>query len=718
MSIRRVFDLAYRTTAKSTKQRERCVDEFFRAYSRAVESDEIEIYETELISCIALCLASPKGSKIDGVFEMLRLALRGSHEDFVTFLGQSILSQLLPGLRAKSKLIRDRTANLMILVLTSLDELEGDLCNELGTAFLERIRDKEASVRTRAVTALSALQEENEDILAELCVCLQTDRNAEVRRQVVKHIEITADTLPFVVQRTRDPDRKVREAVFRRLSQDFSSLNMSMAQIDYVFQSGLRDRDESVRTECYTLVRAFLAGHGTEITQALEYFDVLDFSSLEVVIDSWLDNEFSVHNLDQLLDELTPARSIFIRKYFGHCQKYELGQIDVGSFVVHLAEAIDRAANANKCAPSDKRLAFVIQQLLLICDMVDSKALGPSYEKFVYYLTSPFDEQIECALSIISRIEPDQQKIQSLILNLLTTMSSGGGNLLSRQLGLLEIFLRSAKTLFSDDLVERCISEGMNSSSEEIVCKALRCTGHIASLNQDFAIVNLPILFHSLESGSPLIQATSCQILLDLLTVHGIQELDREAYKGWVEGFLKLSLESDQEQVVLSAAEGISRLFLLNKLKDTNTLQLLLSVYYRSENDDSSKLSQCLSFFFPAYSYLTVENMRSMAEAVIPFLEELNDEEDMEKALKSQMMQQLSEWTDIRNLPTPHNENLHASIALKILTIAQRSGQGELLQILAFLKTGQTNERQALEEQADLAIEALDKQSEIAIIRK
>lgn len=104
-------------------------------------------------------------------------------------------------------------------------------------------------MRVHVVYALSKLQGtsdsedgESDPIVARLLDMLQHDPSVDVRRAVVANLLLSAETLPFIVQRASDVDAQTRKMVFRKALAEVDFKLLSIQDRENLLQAGLRDR--------------------------------------------------------------------------------------------------------------------------------------------------------------------------------------------------------------------------------------------------------------------------------------------------------------------------------------------------------------------------------------------------------------------------------------------------------------------------------------------
>ena len=66
--------------------------------------------------------------------------------------------------------------------------------------------------------------------------------DSEVRKAALGSVLITHDTIPFVLERAKDVDAKVRKHVFGRLLRDIELRSLTIEQRLQLLEQGLQDR--------------------------------------------------------------------------------------------------------------------------------------------------------------------------------------------------------------------------------------------------------------------------------------------------------------------------------------------------------------------------------------------------------------------------------------------------------------------------------------------
>ncbi|TFK26559.1 condensin subunit Cnd3 [Coprinopsis marcescibilis] len=184
------------------------------------------------------------------------------------------------------------------------------------------------------------------------------------------------------------------------------------------------------------------------------------------------------------------------------------------------------------------------------------------------------------------------------------------------------------------------------------------------------------------ENASPEIKVQVLRVILDLLIMYDAEFFkNSEGIAQQVTGFLLQTLQNEdlpQAQAVLCT--GICKLLLAGIITDTTLLVSLLLLYISPTTADNQELRQCLSYFFPVYSYASYDNQSRIASIFVSAYDhavrlhgELEEEQDMISPGDFCLM--LVDWTDpakavqIANAQMSESQHAHADLAIHILTI-------------------------------------------------
>ncbi|KAK4049423.1 chromosome condensation complex Condensin, subunit G [Microbotryomycetes sp. JL201] len=286
-----------------------------------------------------------------------------------------LLAFLLRGFTAKNKVARFRCVQLVALLVNSLGEVEyvfvhlgesssssrsDDTYQHLKAALLERVHDKESSVRMQAVVALSKLQEadadsddEEEDpesnVALVLVDVLMHDPAAEVRRAALFNLLPSPITLPALVSRTLDVDTINRRAAFSHVLIDIPCTSLSKDQREEAIRRGLQDREEAVVKAAKKLVGKWVEETG-DIIELLKRFDIFGGSAAQPLAEAIYEQRqdlvgaLAFDGKSNMQCSLTPWTAFTARTYFEYLRKNEdVGLDDVEPVVTALAYHLQAA---------------------------------------------------------------------------------------------------------------------------------------------------------------------------------------------------------------------------------------------------------------------------------------------------------------------------------------------------------------------------------------
>lgn len=115
---------------------------------------------------------------------------------------------------------------------------------------LERLFDKEASVRVHAIHAMSRLQslpveddDASEMTIADIFIdLLRHDPASDVRKAALLQLQVTEQTLPVLLERCRDIDPQLRRLFYSKKMAEIDINELSIHQRDEILKCGLNDR--------------------------------------------------------------------------------------------------------------------------------------------------------------------------------------------------------------------------------------------------------------------------------------------------------------------------------------------------------------------------------------------------------------------------------------------------------------------------------------------
>ncbi|KAJ7039564.1 nuclear condensing complex subunit [Mycena alexandri] len=179
-----------------------------------------------------------------------------------------LLKFLLKGFQAKDKNVRYRVISLAGELVFNMGELDVDIYADLQAALLDRIHDKEATIRVQVVLALSKLAasedvselgEGEESVLQVLTDTLLFDPSPDVRRATMVNLSVNEATLPALLTRARDTETTIRKLLYSSVL-DIAATGaahpriLTVSQFEFLIRHGLGDREPTVRAAAATLL--------------------------------------------------------------------------------------------------------------------------------------------------------------------------------------------------------------------------------------------------------------------------------------------------------------------------------------------------------------------------------------------------------------------------------------------------------------------------------
>ena len=79
-------------------------------------------------------------------------------------------------------------------------------------------------------------------------------------------------------------------------------------------------------------------------------------------------------------------------------------------------------------------------------------------------------------------------------------------------------------------------------------------------------------------------------------------------------------LDHENEELRATAAEGLAKLLLMNRIKSAQIFTRLMVAYFNPATEEDVRLRQCLSVFFPAFAFSGSMHQETIEEAFLPAL--------------------------------------------------------------------------------------------------
>ncbi len=215
--------------------------------------------------------------------------------------------------------------------------------------------------------------------------------------------------------------------------------------------------------------------------------------------------------------------------------------------------------------------------------------------------------------------------------------------------------------------------------------RGLLCLGLCCLLDRTLAEENISLFVHCFTKGHEALQATSLQILCDIITTHPslLSDAEDEAIplpqyqRPLLKSFSRALKATSPASVQSAAASSLAKLLLTSRLNISQVmvddlLCTLVVAFFDPRTTDNSTLRQALAYFLPVYCHSRLENCECIARIAADVIHEvlkladehytIEAEEDSDgdvdesaaekkvKALMTTVTGMLSEWTDGRRV--------------------------------------------------------------------
>ncbi|KAI9278371.1 nuclear condensing complex subunit [Phascolomyces articulosus] len=632
-----------------------------------------------------------------------------------------MLKHLLRGLPAKTKAVRLRCCQIIALSINSLGEIDEELYQELRSALFERIRDKEASIRIQAATALSRLQSADDEvdqtdgktITKKLLWLLQHDPSAEVRRVVLFNLDITEETIPYIIERGRDIDGINRRVVFLKPMVELADFrDLSIEQRHQLLKWGLKDRDPLVRRATSRMIANEWIRHAdNNLLEFLERMDVVgDGAVSEDMLHAFLDTRPDIvksiklddpfwENLstesalmakvlikflksnkdDEKLDEVLPTvtRMAFIIQHYNDIWQQAPKETEA-DYEFIMGQLLDLAKYLDYADEVGRRKMFVLlRDVLMAPDMPDEHMVS-AVELFKIISLDERDF-VRTIIEIISDIEelssfedvsmegPSKKLKISEITSIKTETGEVDQTLLQKMLlqlkclSICKFMLERTEESLQDNstlygVLNELIVPSVQSKEAVLREEGLHCLGLCCTLDKTLGHHNILLFAHCINNGHEQLQQKALMILFDLMMTYGVSTVETKlGGLDELQKILESCVDHDSAEIQGIAVEGLSKLMLTRMFKDEYTLKMMVLLYFFPTTFDNEKIQQCLSYFFPAYAYSSAENQNLLAGVTVSALIDLCEthadlEKDEKMAPPVRISDMLADWTDPRKI--------------------------------------------------------------------
>ncbi|PXF48505.1 Condensin complex subunit 3 [Gracilariopsis chorda] len=576
-----------------------------------------------------------------------------------------LLTYLIHQSSSIGRAVRFRSVQIIAAILNALPEnadISEGVWDLLDESLINRSQDRLPRVRAAAAGALCRIQTSgipDDDIFCtRLLEMVSLDSSAAVRKAALNAIALTEHTIPSVVARIRDVNEDIRASVYRILAKKLHPNHLSLDERVFILSTGLRDRSATVRDTCeqQLLLSGWLDGacqgnvfelvellgaqdFEEEVLQALRFvfvsercrplvdaiqIDVNNMRSADVLI---LRAMSHTKNAQTYLQRFLPTTTVYadvlryyavdkfaIRHLLDLCRAVDISD-EVGR--VALEKVLRTGFIANK-QTSEEVVPSAVRALRIV--MLDANA---TLQIVLEILRNDILLQSENATDALDESGELQEWRRCRSLNVCLEMLRIAPHC--------EASTASSVVLCMNMLqlaaLPHILSEDESIRKDALECLALYC---LLDGSGDEARSKMPLFVQSCKKDVPRIQELAMKVLADFLMLFDfrgdmddevVATVDDEAVK-----VLSQGLTDADASIRTAAAQGLSRLLFLRRIRPTpKLLSQLLIIYHNPITEEDELLRQCLSLFFPAFSSASSLNRVLLEDAFKPTCQLLID---------------------------------------------------------------------------------------------
>ncbi|KAN0009398.1 hypothetical protein ACTFIU_006685 [Dictyostelium citrinum] len=356
--------------------------------------DENNIDEEEIIN---------KSNKLDQEYE--------KYDEFFN----SMLNHLINRSNSKEKPVRFRTIQILSEILSNLKEeyeFNETTWSNLIECILTKSKDRIPAIRKQSIYSLAKLQDptsQGDPITSRLIDMLRYDTSPDVRVTALNNIVPSKKSLQPILEKTLDINSTVRKGSFIFIGKKIEIRFIPISLRVGLLKNGLKDRDQSVREACSTMLIDYWLEKSLEVSKFIKNLEVELFEQeVEVVLLEIFSKgkfgidkcrEYDLFNLSKeqainlrvlsqylkkannqdLLDTILPTILNFnevLLYYLRKSEKRQQGLNDDDDEVEENQQQVENDNNNNnnkkeKLKYSDNELIFIQSQLILIAQCLD-----------------------------------------------------------------------------------------------------------------------------------------------------------------------------------------------------------------------------------------------------------------------------------------------------------------------------------------------------------
>ena len=399
-----------------------------------------------------------------------------------------------------------------------------------------------------------------------------------------------------------------------------------------------------------------------------------------------IEQEFIVEQLLHIAQTLDYTDEVGRRKMFSLLRE-ALAMPDLPEEATRLTIEVLRIVCGHDAAGEREFCAVVLEAVAEVHDNIMSEAEGGSAaeDSFVSAQSefagssTPTKSKKRQATSSASLLAEDEE--QKIIKEIMINMKC----LHIAQCMLQNVDGNLQQNLHLVTMLNNLVVPAVRSHEAPVRERGLLCLGLCCLLDRTLAEENITLFIHCFAKGHEALQATSLQILCDIITTHPSLLTDVVDEAGTLPPFQKALLKSftralkpaSPASVQSVAAMSLSKLLLTARLNIAESaiddlLRTLVIAFFDPRTSDNSALRQALAYFLPVFCHSRVGNCERMSHIAVDVVSEVLkaadehytveaeedsdgdvDESAAEKKVKTLMntvIGMLSEWTDGRRV--------------------------------------------------------------------
>lgn len=685
--IGELFNDAARTAASHSRS--------VTVLKKLIDQDAEQVVVEVVRAVNRLLVVSKREASVDRVVQFLCLCSREPEVSLVTF---AIVAYVLGHTEAADKTVRWRSMQLVAALIASLSEdvdVSDELFAQIADAALARTKDKNNLTRVAAVQAIARLQDlsdPNDQVVTTYLHMLGSDSSKEVRRAILAVIGVSKQTIPAIIQRTRDTRAEVRRTAYLVLGQKVPVKHLSIAQRNSVMLAGLADRNAHVVKAAVATLKIWLsdpkcgAGSPARLLAALDVENNTEagMSVCRAMISEILGGVAKVGkefiNLGrEALMESSSEDALFWRIAVDMMVSSKSKMVDDLPTLTEFCPVIESIMGAANPSP------FVIAQMVgIACHLDLSEEVGrKNFQAQIVSILKKSEAMVAAdqvtpttiltpCIFALCKIHPNAyarvvEPVETVLAEAASVTSVNIWNI-SLAAEVLEHHPMGAKVL-PRTLYDNFVVPGLASDETEVRNVAVRALGLFSILqpagSAEVGDAFVPLLRTILTQDVATLRVTAAKALFDTAMVCNPTAGATEW--SFIED-LSMLLQSSDSDLKAVAVEGFSKLLFTRRATSGAILSRLVLLFFNPTVSEESRIIQTLSVFFPAFAFSNPENSQLLQDCFMPTIRVIANaprESPFSKVSAGKVASFLLFLTDSAN---GVDASIHGLLAVRMLT--------------------------------------------------